>query len=247
MPYPTLTITRSHALTSCPSQRPDPGEILLWRLRGEWQIMTSEQGHMCLSKAELRRARMHPNRAHGRRFAIGRSAVRAILGSMIGCAADELKLIERDADHLAVADCDLLDGIDIAIGYAGIWIVIAIAHGPVGLGIAQNSALADPISRDRLRLDSISHACGIGHGATLDSLCTPPGPFREIDTPYAGNWCLLDVPLSDPVCAATVAARRIDQIHAIGWHGEQGNWLAAWNRHRRAARSRGMSIPALAG
>ena len=195
MRYPNLTI-KPHTLASCPSRLPEPGEILLWRLRGEWQLVTSERGHLYLSKAELRRARTHPNRAHGRRFAIGRSALRAILGTLAGRAADALTLIDRDADHIAVAGCDLLDGLDVVIGHAGIWIVIAIARGPIGLGIAQTSALADPVSRDQLRLDSLSNACGTGHGATLGSLAPLAGAFREVDTPHAGRWRLLDIPLS---------------------------------------------------
>ncbi|WP_174932873.1 hypothetical protein [Burkholderia lata] len=239
MRYPTLTITGSHTLASCPSRLPDPGEILLWRLRGEWQLVTSERGHLYLSKTELRRARTHPNRVHGRRFAIGRSALRAILGTLAGRAADELTLIDRDADHIAVAGCDLLDGLDVVVGHAGIWIVIAIARGPIGLGMAQTSALADPVSRDQLRLDSISNACGSGHGATLDSLAPLAGAFREVDTPHAGHWRLLDIPLSGLACAATVAARQMDRIHAVGWRGERKDWLADRDRHLRAAKVRG--------
>ncbi|WP_176041986.1 hypothetical protein [Burkholderia stabilis] len=238
---PALTITRSFALASCPSRRPRPGELLLWRLRGEWQMMTSEQGHLCLSKAELRRARMHPNRAHGRRFAIGRAALRAILGTLAGRAADTLKLIERDSGHVAVADCDRLDGIDVVVGYAGIWIVIAIAEGSVGLGMAQDSAFADPLARNRLRLDSLTDACGIGHGATPRSLELSAEPFREVVTPYAGNWCLLDIPLSGPACAATVAARHIARIHAVGWRGERGDWPTVGKQRARTAGS--LNVP----
>jgi len=237
MRYPALTITGSHTLASCPSRLPDPGEILLWRLRGEWQLVTSEQGHLCLSKTELRRARMHPNRTHGRRFAIGRSALRAILGTLAGRAADELTLIEREADHIAIAGCDSLDGLDIVVGHAGIWIVIAIARGPIGLGMAQAGTPAGPASRDQLRLDSLSNACGSGHGATLASLAPFAGPFREVDTPHAGRWRLLDIPLPGLACAATVAARQMDKIHAVGWRGERKDWLADRDRHLRAAAS----------
>ncbi|CAB3767504.1 MULTISPECIES: hypothetical protein [Burkholderia] len=241
MRYPSLTIASSHTLASCPSRRPDPGEILLWRLRGEWQLLSSEQGHLCLSKSELRRARTHPNRAHGRRFAISRSALRMILGTLAGRAADALTLIERDASHLAIADCDLLDGLDVVVGHAGIWIVIAIAAGPLGLGIAQTGTLADPAFRDRLRLDSLSNACGAGHGATPASLAPAAGPFRAVETPHAGNWHLLDIPLSGAACAATIAARQIDRIHAVGWRGERDHWLADRDRHLQATAARGAS------
>ncbi|VWB27226.1 hypothetical protein BLA13014_01010 [Burkholderia aenigmatica] len=247
MRYPALTIAGSHTLASCPSRPPDAGEILLWRLRGEWQLVTSEQGHLSLSKTELRRVRTHPNRAHARRFAIGRSALRAILGTLAGRAADELTLIDRDADHIAIAGCDRLDGLDVVVGHAGIWIVIAIARGPIGLGIAQTSTLADPVSRDQLRLDSISNACGRGHGATLASLAPLAGSFREVDTPHAGNWRLLDLPLSGLACAATVAARQMDRIHAVGWRGERNEWLADRDRQLRAEKVRGAAVIGEAG
>ncbi|MCA8298005.1 hypothetical protein LGN19_29865 [Burkholderia sp. AU30198] len=247
MRYPALTIANSHTLASCPSRLPDAGEVLLWRLRGEWQLVTSEQGHLCLSKTELRRVRTHPNRAHARRFAIGRSALRAILGTLAGRAPDELTLIDRDADHLAIAGCDRLDGLDVVVGHAGIWIVIAIARGPIGLGIAQTSALADPVSRDQLRLDSISNACGSGHGATLDSLAPLAGAFRAVDTPHAGHWRLLDIPLSGLACAATVAARQMDRIHAVGWRGERKDWLADRDQHLRAATVREAAVIVEAG
>ncbi|MBN3838500.1 hypothetical protein [Burkholderia sp. Ac-20349] len=247
MRYPALTIAGSHTLASCPSRPPDAGEVLLWRLRGEWQLVTSEQGHLSLSKTELRRVRTHPNRAHARRFAIGRSALRAILGTLAGRAADELTLIDRDADHIAIAGCDRLDGLDVVVGHAGIWIVIAIARGPIGLGIAQTSTLADPVSRDQLRLDSLSNACGRGHGATLASLAPLAGSFREVDTPHAGNWRLLDLPLSGLACAATVAARQMDRIHAVGWRGERNDWLADRDRHLRAEKVRGAALIVEAG
>ena len=218
----------------------------MWRLRGEWQLVTSERGHLYLSKAELRRARTHPNRAHGRRFAIGRSALRAILGTLAGRAADALTLIDRDADHIAVAGCDLLDGLDVVIGHAGIWIVIAIARGPIGLGIAQTSALADPVSRDQLRLDSLSNACGTGHGATLGSLAPLAGhSARSIRRmPAAGACSISRFPAA---CAATVAARRMDRIHAVGWRGERKDWLADRDRHLRAAKGRGEAASVAAG
>ncbi|MDN7875210.1 hypothetical protein [Burkholderia aenigmatica] len=247
MRYPALTIAGSHTLASCPSRPPDAGEVLLWRLRGEWQLVTSEQGHLSLSKTELRRVRTHPNRAHARRFAIGRSALRAILGTLAGRAADELTLIDRDADHIAIADCDRLDGLDVVVGHAGIWIVIAIARGPIGLGIAQTSTLADPVSRDQLRLDSISNACGRGHGATLASLAPLAGSFREVDTPHAGNWRLLDLPLSGLACAATVATHQMDRIHAVGWRGERNDWLADRDRQLRAEKVRGAALIVEAG
>ncbi|CAB3754948.1 hypothetical protein GQ57_24895 [Burkholderia sp. MSh2] len=226
MPAPTISLVRSFAISSCPPDLPRPGDLLLWRLRADWQLMTREQGHARLSSIELRRARTHPNRLSGRRYAIERSALRTILGIMTDRAPQTLPLVDLAAGRVGFAECDAFNTTSAAIAQAGIWIVIAITHGPVGLGILQHGAPGDPASRMQVRRESVEHACGHARQAAIDIQPVPHQSLFRAETPDGGNWNLLDVPMTGSMYAATVAAPRIERVHAIGWHGESDAWSA---------------------
>ncbi|HXZ09398.1 MAG TPA: hypothetical protein VEI25_15210, partial [Paraburkholderia sp.] len=56
--------------------QPQPGELLLWRFRSEWRLMSRDAGYAHLSKAELTRVRNYPNPALRKRFAVSRAVLR---------------------------------------------------------------------------------------------------------------------------------------------------------------------------
>ena len=103
-------------------------------------------------------------------------------------------------------------------------------------GVARPVAAGQPLECVRNRTRRDARFTGAARGA-----------FREVDTPHAGRWRLLDIPLSGLACAATVAARRMDRIHAVGWRGERKDWLADRDRHLRAAKGRGEAASVAAG
>jgi hypothetical protein len=219
MSLPEITHARSLALSAYTRPLPAPGDLLLWCLRTEWQLMSKEQGHACLSHEELVRVKQYPNPTAGRRFAIGRAALRYILSTLAGCDPKAPRLVDRNSGCLSIENTELFGGTRAAVGHAGIWIVIAIANGPVGLSVEPHVIPGQSAYRDHLRLASITHACGTVHGANRESLPTPAESFCEIDTPLTGHWCLLDLPMPAALCAATVAARSIERIHTVGWKG----------------------------
>lgn len=219
MNLPEITHARSLTLSSYTRKLPEPGDLLLWCLRTEWQLMSKEQGHACLSQEELMRMRQYPNPTVGRRFAIGRAALRYILATLARCDPKVPRLFERSSRCLSIENTDLFGATRVAVGHAGIWIVIAIANGPVGLSVESHVIPGRSAYRDHLRLASIAHANSGMHGATPDALPAHRDSFCEIDTPLAGRWCLLDLPMPAALCAATVAARCITHIHTVGWKG----------------------------
>ncbi|WP_124699876.1 hypothetical protein [Burkholderia cenocepacia] len=219
MNLPEITHARSLALSSYTWPLPASGDLLLWRLRTEWQLMSKEQGHACLSRDELLRMKQYPNPTAGRRFAIARAALRYILATLAGCDPKVPRFVDQDSGRLSIENTDLFGATRAAVGHAGIWIIIAIANGPVGLSVEPHVVRGQSAYRDHLRLASITHACGTPHDVARAALPTPAGTFFEIDTPLTGHWCLLDLPMPATLCAATVAARCIERIHTVGWKG----------------------------
>ncbi|MDC6133989.1 hypothetical protein PPH41_40810, partial [Burkholderia gladioli] len=56
------------------------GELRLWLLRPEWQLLSKEDAFARLSPFERKRAKCFPQPAIGKRFAVGRAVLRGILG-----------------------------------------------------------------------------------------------------------------------------------------------------------------------
>ena len=63
----------------------------------------------------------------------GRAAMREILADMIGRAPAEVELVEDAQGQLRVANLGEREPIEVAIAYAGIWIVIGVSKSSLGL------------------------------------------------------------------------------------------------------------------
>lgn len=103
------------------------------RWRSEWHFLSEDAAYARLSQAELARVKSHPNPALGKRFVVGRAVMREILADLIGCAPREVELVEDTHGQLRVANIGGREPVEIAIAYAGIWIVIGVSRGALGL------------------------------------------------------------------------------------------------------------------
>ncbi|WP_144151947.1 hypothetical protein [Paraburkholderia sp. BCC1885] len=226
---------------------PQDGELLLWRFRPEWHLVSKDEAYARLSKAELARVKSHPNPALGKRFAVGRAVMREILAEMLGCAPGEVELSEDERGQLRLAQDDARQPVEIAIAYAGIWIVIGVSTTSVGLAtrvptLPDNAAdgHADASNaprrmrlngssvemRSRVRHDSLTS--GAGRPLLNADACVLQQDSASfvIDTVGAMRWHILDLPMPGTICAAAAVAQPLTRVLAFGWAGRDGRAIA---------------------
>ncbi|MCX4161494.1 MULTISPECIES: 4'-phosphopantetheinyl transferase superfamily protein [Paraburkholderia] len=223
---------------------PPAGELLLWRVRPEWQVVSKEAAYMRLSKAELARVKNHPNPALGKRFAVGRAVLRGVLAQMLDCAPTDVALTDNPLGQPVLADIHRA-GIEVQVAYAGVWIMIGISASPFGLGTRL------PLPTDEIDIDTgngtftaalkerttIAHSIALRSHVRHASLLAAAGkPLLDadanvlrqesaaffVDTGEAGRWHVLDVPMPGAICAAVAAAQPVTRVHAFGWAGPDG-------------------------
>jgi hypothetical protein len=225
---------------------PKDGELLLWRFRPEWHLVSKDEAYARLSKAELARVRSHPNPALGKRFAVGRAVMREILAHMVGCAPGDVELTEDERGQLRLANAGPREPIEIAIAYAGIWIVIGVSTSPLGLAtrvptLPDNAASGHPEATTRSRRTKASRSIETRSGVRHDSLTIAAGTpvlnadahvLRQdsasfvIDTPGAMRWHILDLPMPGIISAAAAVAQPLTRVLAFGWAGRDGRTIA---------------------
>jgi hypothetical protein len=222
-------------------------ELLLWRFRPEWQSIPKDAAYACLSKAELARVRSHPNPALAKRFVVGRAVMREILADMIGCAPGEVELKDDEDGQPRLVHAGVREPIEIAIAYAGIWIVVGVSSNPLGLATSvptlPDNALGGASSESVLtrRMPSlrpvetrsvVRHASlASAAGAAVLSVDAPvlrhdASPFF-VDTAGPRRWQILDLPMPGIICAAAAVARPVTRVHAFGWVGRDGRAVAS--------------------
>jgi hypothetical protein len=226
---------------------PQDGELLLWRFRPEWHLVSRDDAYARLSKAELARVKSHPNPALGKRFAVGRAVLREIVADMIGCAPAEVELSEDQRGQLRLANTGAHRPLEIAIAYAGIWIVIGASTTPLGIATRvpmlpfdqtakghvdvvapqrRTKASRSIEMRSRVRHDSLTLAAGAALlRADAPALRQDASSF-VIDTAHDARWHLLDLPMPGIICAAAAVAQPLTRVLAFGWAGRDGRAIA---------------------
>lgn len=226
---------------------PNDGELLLWRCRSEWHFVSKDAAYARLSQAELARVKSHPNPALGKRFVVGRAAMREILGDMIGCAPAEVDLVEDAQGQLRVANVGEREPIEIAIAYAGIWIVIGVSKSPLGLAtsvptLPDNAASGHPDgdtassrrqkmsrsieTRSHVRHASLTYAMGVQLMNADAHVLQQDAATFFVDAPDARRWQIIDLPMPGIISAAAAVAQRVTRVHAFGWMGRDGRAIA---------------------
>jgi hypothetical protein len=227
--------------------RPQEGELLLWRFRPEWHLVSRDDAYARLSKAELARVKSHPNPALGKRFAVGRAVMREILADMIGCAPADVELSEDQRGQLRLANRGMHEPVEISIAYAGIWIVIGVSTTPLGIATRvpmlppdqSANGRVDAIApqrrtkasrsiemRSRVRHDSLTLAAGAALlRADAPALRQDTSSF-VIDTAHDARWHILDLPMPGIICAAAAVAQPLTRVLAFGWAGRDGRAIA---------------------
>ncbi|WP_186164318.1 4'-phosphopantetheinyl transferase family protein [Burkholderia gladioli] len=211
----------AHALAEQPPFCAQPlrdGELRLWLLRPEWQLLSKEDAFARLSPFERKRARCFPQPAIGKRFAVGRAVLRGILGGMLGVAPQALELADHESGRVTLGSPATAEPLEIAVAYAGIWILIGVSTQPLGLATA--FSVGEAVDRDeqhRIRLASVAHAAG-----TLSAAGYLSQPLEEhahrVHTHDAGSWRVLDLPMPGRQCVAALAAREMREVQASGWN-----------------------------
>jgi len=227
---------------------PNDGELLLWRCRSEWHFLSKDAAYARLSQAELARVKSHPNPALGKRFVVGRAAMREILGDMMGCAPGEVELVEDAHGQLRVANVGSREPVEIAVAYAGIWIVIGVSRSALGLAtsvptLPDNAASGHP---EDMRLSSsngkkagrsIETRIQVRHASLAAAMGTPLSSADThalqqnaatffVDAPDARRWQIIDLPMPGIITAAAAVAQPVTRIQAFGWMGRDGRAIA---------------------
>lgn len=215
---------------------PKDGELLLWRFRPEWQSIPKDAAYACLSKTEQARVRSHPYPALAKRFVVGRAVMREILADVIGCAPGEVALKDDEDGQPRLVRDGACGPIEIAIAYAGIWIVVGVSSSPLGLATSvptlPDNAPGEPAlalppleTRSRVRHASLSAAGAGVLSADAAVLRHDASPFF-VDTAGPLRWQVLDLPMPGIICAAAALARPVTRVHAFGWMGRDGRVVA---------------------
>ncbi|WP_414441807.1 4'-phosphopantetheinyl transferase family protein [Burkholderia sp. 22PA0106] len=192
--------------------------LRLWLLRPEWQLLSREDAFARLSPHERKRAKCFPQPGIGKRFAVGRAVLRGILGGMLAVPPKSLEIIDHESGRVTLNLSDANRPIDIAVAYAGIWILIGIGAQPLGLATAFSTGdVVDDDDRHRVRLASVAAAAGTPSAAGYLCQSTDTHAHR-VHTHDAGTWRVIDLPMPGRQCIAAVAAREIRDVQASGWN-----------------------------
>ncbi|MGC2968915.1 4'-phosphopantetheinyl transferase family protein [Paraburkholderia aspalathi] len=247
MPDPCEITFSAHRMTrQYPSwiDVPRPGELHLWRFRAGWLPVSIQEGDRWLSETERGRARLNPNSALRKRFVAARVVLRWIVANLLDLAPHEVKFIDDHAEQPGVQLPPDSHPVAIDIAYGGIWIVIGIASGALGLGVAMptpgNETAIPGEARasiwptgmpdrhaDRFRyadeaLQSARYS-SLSNALKRPSIDIEPLALRAnvtatfVDLPAAGRWHVVDVPMPGKIRAAVSIAHPVKSIQAFGW------------------------------
>jgi hypothetical protein len=177
----------------------------------------------------------------------GRAAMREILADMIGRAPAEVELVEDAQGQLRVANLGEREPIEVAIAYAGIWIVIGVSKSSLGLAtsvptLPDNAASDHPEgetasfrrekmprsieTRSEVRQASLTYAMGAQLLNADAHVLQQDAATFFVDTPDARRSQIIDLPMPGIISAAAAVAEPVTRVHAFGWMGRDSRAIA---------------------
>jgi hypothetical protein len=180
---------------------PGPGELVLWRLRTEWQFVSAMDSGIWLTPNERKRLRTYRNSAVGKRFGVARTVLRMILAAMFACDPGDVRIEETPDERLQINN--EIDGraVHIDLAVTGIWIVIAASAQGVGV------ALAAPATNDEAPAPALiaEHARNASRARTTATFDTKP------------HTQTIDFPMPGEIVGAVTVAAPVTRLTAFGW------------------------------
>jgi hypothetical protein len=181
---------------------PVPGELFIWLVPTEFRYASASNIGNWLSVAERRRARLHPNSALGRRFGVARATLRLVLSHMFGCRPDEVEIEDNPDERITVRDPKSGATVGADVACSGIWIVIAVAAGNIGLGVTVDPS-GDGAGSQARETASIGQRRAAREGAAAAN--------------DAEHWHGLLLPMPGEICGVAVLNRPVERVLAFGW------------------------------
>lgn len=215
---------------------PAPGELLLWRLRAEWDAATRGFSPLDIPRKEQHRAIRGLSPALGKRYLVSRVFLRHTLSTMLGCAPAEIELHDHTEGELILRNPVCSQSIEIRVAYAGVWILLAMSRRRLAIGATvPEPALRQPVpgpfddARDRLYRESALRLCDMHEAyeprhdpATHDAwpaIVSQNGAALIAETAAGGQIHVVDLPMPGQICAAVATHEPLATIHAFGWPG----------------------------
>ncbi|MGX6999423.1 hypothetical protein [Caballeronia sp. KNU42] len=227
-----LRMNETLSLSPC---TPAPGEIFVFRFRSQWQRVSAQDSAQWLTQDETRRAALLPSPALRYRFISSRAVLRLAVARMLGCQPDAVELRDDSKGRMFVQDASGEVVLCADIAYAGVWIMLGISAGYLGLGTAlplykmasgevasmSSGVLATSdgllFSKQRARDNSLVSAAG--HRNAIDHLNGAIGGAApaSVGVSEAAPWYVFDLPMPGQLCASVCSAVPLSTIFAFGW------------------------------
>lgn len=209
---------------------PAHGELMLWRLRAEWDATTRHLSPLDIPRKEQHRAIRGLSPALGKRYLVSRVFLRHTLSTMLGCEPREIELHEHAEGELKLMNPACSPAIEIRVAYAGVWILLAISRRQLAIG----ATVPDPLvvrrptplqvgeTRDRLYRESALRLSAMRPDRAQDAwpaIISQHGAKLIAETPAGGQIHVIDLPMPGQICAAVATHEPLATIHAFGWPG----------------------------
>lgn len=208
---------------------PARGELMLWRLRAEWDATTRPLATLDLPRKEQHRAIRGLSPALGKRYLVSRVFLRHTLSTMLSCEPGKIELHEVTEGELKLLSPACSPAIEIRVAYAGVWILLAISQRRLAIGATvPEPAVRQPArhlfddARDRLYRESASRLGGTLSGPAHDAwpaIVSQNGATLIAETASGGQIHVVDLPMPGQICAAVATHEPLATIHAFGWPG----------------------------
>jgi hypothetical protein len=185
---------------------PAPGEVCLWLVPSEFRFASASNIGNWLSLAERKRARLHPNSALGRRFAVARATLRLVLSHMFHCEPHLVGVEDEPDDRIVVTHPHADGPVHVDVAYSGIWIVVAVASARIGLGLTLETSGAHDTAARQAMWDE---AARIGR--------TRAQRAEAGEKAHRADWHGLTLPMPGGICGVLVVDKPVARVQAFGW------------------------------
>ncbi|MGV7240863.1 hypothetical protein [Caballeronia sp. M23-90] len=226
-PPPQFMPLRMNETLSMEPRVPQKGEVFVFRFRSQWQRISAHDAATWLTQDETRRAALLPSPALRYRYISSRAVLRLAVARLSGCEPSAIDLRDDAKGRLLAQATGTNTVLCADIGYAGVWIMLAISAAQVGLGTslpsfgsgsdAPLSDTASPLPSGRQRARDNSLLSAAGHRSATDS------PDSADDLAANGAWYVFDLPMPGQLCASICSLTPINTIHAFGWSKRNEN------------------------